>query len=144
MVLDPCYAPGYRNFDVCFLLCCALESSYLGRLSAIKVQLELEFCTYTDGSDKYPLLEIGNSQKPRSFKNTVNLPTDYTPNSKAWMTAETFRDWLKKFHRKMKTQQQKLALVLDNCVAHPKNVVGLKPTEHFFLPPNTTSVLQLL
>ena len=30
------------NFDVCFLFCCALESSYLGRLSAIKVQLELE------------------------------------------------------------------------------------------------------
>ena len=42
MVLDPCYAPGYRNFDVCLLLSCALESSYLGRLSAIKVQLELE------------------------------------------------------------------------------------------------------
>ena len=26
VVLDPCYAPGYRNFDVCFLFCCALES----------------------------------------------------------------------------------------------------------------------
>ena len=43
VVLDPCYVPGYRNFDVCFLgFFCALESSCLGRLSAIKVQLELE------------------------------------------------------------------------------------------------------
>ena len=30
VVLDPCYAPGYRNFNVCFLFCCALESSCLG------------------------------------------------------------------------------------------------------------------
>ena len=42
VVLDPCYAPGYRNFDV-FLFCCALESSCLGRLSAIKVELELTY-----------------------------------------------------------------------------------------------------
>ena len=61
MVLDPCYAPGYRNFDVCFLFCCALKSSCLGRLSAIKVQLELEllssgglFPSY--GTELIPLL----------------------------------------------------------------------------------------
>ena len=40
VVLDPSYVPGYRNFVDCFLFCCALESSCLGRLSAIKVQLE--------------------------------------------------------------------------------------------------------
>ena len=42
MVLDPSYLPGHRIFDDCFLFCCALESSCLGRLSAIKVQLELK------------------------------------------------------------------------------------------------------
>ena len=113
-----------------------------GKLS--KDRITLLFCTNMDGSDKYPLLAIGKSQKPRSFKNQVTLPTDYTANSKAWMTAEIFRDWLKKFDRKMTIQQRKVALVLDNCAAHPKNVVGLKSTELFFLPPNTTSVLQPL
>ena len=49
VVLDPFYAPGYRNFDVCFLFCCALESSCLERLSAIKVQLELEFTLQPQG-----------------------------------------------------------------------------------------------
>ena len=41
MVLDPSYASGYWNFVDCFLFCCALESSCVGRLSATKVQLEL-------------------------------------------------------------------------------------------------------
>ena len=40
-IFDPSYVPGYRYFDDCFLFCCALESSCLGRLSAIKVQLEI-------------------------------------------------------------------------------------------------------
>ena len=39
----PSYVPGYRIFYDCFLFFCSLESSCLGRLSAIKVQLELEF-----------------------------------------------------------------------------------------------------
>ena len=44
MVLDPSYVSGYRNFVDCFLFCCGLESSCMGRLSAIKIQLELELC----------------------------------------------------------------------------------------------------
>ena len=42
VVLDPSYASGYWNFVDCFLFSCALESSCKGRLSAIKVELELE------------------------------------------------------------------------------------------------------
>ena len=38
----PLLCPWTENFVDCFLFCCALESSCLGRLSAIKVQLELE------------------------------------------------------------------------------------------------------
>ena len=38
----PLLCPWTQNFVGCFLFCCALESSCLGRLSAIKVQLELE------------------------------------------------------------------------------------------------------
>ena len=46
MALPECFLLPHLNFDVCLLLSCALESSYLGRLSAIKVQLELELEKY--------------------------------------------------------------------------------------------------
>ena len=38
------------------------------------------FCCNMDGSDKYPLLCVGKSEKPRCFKNVVTLPTDYKNN----------------------------------------------------------------
>ena len=113
-----------------------------GKLS--KDRLTLMFCVNMDGSDKCPLLTIGKSQKPRSFKNKVTLPTEYKSNRKAWMTSDIFTEWLKKFDRKMTTQKRKVALLLDNCAAHPKNVTGLKSVELYYLPPNTTSVLQPL
>ena len=37
-----------------------------------------------------------------------------------------------------------MALLLDNCASHTKSVPGLKAVTLFFLPPNTTSVLQPL
>ena len=66
LVLDPSYFPGYRNFVGCFLFRCALESSYLGRLSAIKVQLELEFMACR-GS--FPSCREENHPNPKSGRN---------------------------------------------------------------------------
>lgn len=40
-----------------------------------------------DGTEKLPLLVIGKSAKPRSFKN-AKIPVDYTANAKAWMTSK--------------------------------------------------------
>ena len=37
--------------------------------------------------------------------------------------------------------QRKIALIIDNCPAHPE-VPGLKWVELIFLPPNTTSITQ--
>ena len=48
-----------------------------------KDRISLLFCTNMDESDKYPLLAIGKSRKPRCFKNHVTLPTEYTSNTKA-------------------------------------------------------------
>ncbi|GFR58451.1 tigger transposable element-derived protein [Elysia marginata] len=41
----------------------------------------------------------------------------------------------------MVTQKRKIAMVVDNCPAHPK-FEDLKAIELIFLPPNTTSILQ--
>jgi hypothetical protein len=41
------------------------------------------------GTEKVPLLVIGKSAKPRSFKN-ARIPVDYKANKKAWMTGKFF------------------------------------------------------
>ena len=112
-----------------------------GKLS--KDRITVLFCTNTNRSDKLPLLCIGKSQKPRSFRGHVTLPTEYKSNKKAWMTSELFLDWLKKVDRKVTLQIHKICHLLDNCAAHPKKVLGLKSISLFFLPPNMTSILQL-
>ena len=57
------------------------------------------------------------------------------------MTGDLFTNWLKKLDNKFHIQKRKIAMVLDNCSAHP-HVTGLKAIKLFFLPPNTTSVTQ--
>ena len=111
-----------------------------GKMS--KERISIMFCANMDGSYKVPLLCIGKSQKPRSFRGHLTLPTEYKANSTAWMTSEIFMEWLRKLDSKMSLQRRKIALLLDNCSAHPKTVSGLKSVRMFFLPPNCTSVLQ--
>ena len=57
---------------------------------------------------------------------------------------EIFTEWLRKFDSRMSLQNRRITLLLDNCCAHPKSVSGLKSIQMFFLPPNCTSVLQLM
>ncbi|XP_037792589.1 tigger transposable element-derived protein 6-like [Penaeus monodon] len=94
-----------------------------------------------DGSDKVELLVVGRVWTPRCFKNVKNIPLDYHANNKAWMTSNLFTQWSKKLDRRFKREDKTVALVLDNCPAHPGQVPGLTL---FFLPPNTTSKTQPL
>ncbi|XP_064488391.1 tigger transposable element-derived protein 4-like [Ornithodoros turicata] len=93
------------------------------------------------GTEKLPLFVIGKSSKPRCFKNIRTLPTEYTSNSKAWMTGELFKWWRKKLDRKFELQKRRVLLIVDNCSAH-KVDVELKSIELAFLPANTTAALQ--
>lgn len=106
-----------------------------------KERITVLVCANMSGSEKIPLLVIGKSANPRCFKNIKTLPTDYTSNKKAWMTSEIFTDWIVKLDKKFQRQQRKVAMIVDNCPAHPK-VKGLKNTTLVFLPPNTTSKTQ--
>ena len=92
------------------------------------------------GMDKLPWLAIGKSKKPRAFKNVRKLPVDYEANKKAWMRTDLFEQYLHKLDRKVKSDGQKIVMVLDNCPAHPH--VKLENVELAFLPPNTTSRTQ--
>ena len=111
-----------------------------GKMS--KERISVLFCANMDGTDRVPLLCIGKSHNPRSFRGHLTLPTEYRANSKAWMTGDIFTEWIRKFDSRMSLQNRKIALLLDNCSAHPKYISGLKSVKMFFLPPNCTSILQ--
>ena len=98
-------------------------------------------CANMSGTDKVPLFVLGKAAKPRCFKNVKSLPTEYDSNAKAWMTGEIFTRWVKKFDMKCHRQHRRVALIVDNCPAHPK-IKGLKAVKLVFLPPNTTSRTQ--
>ena len=57
------------------------------------------------------------------------------------MSSELFEEWIKEIDRKFSVQKRKVALIIDNCPAHP-NVPNLNWVELIFLPPNTTSITQ--
>ena len=86
------------------------------------------------------LFAVGKSQNPRAFKNVKQIPVDYVANKKACLRRGIFEEWLKKLDSKMGKAGRKIAMIVDNCTAHPH--VELDNIELFFLPPNTTSHTQ--
>ncbi|XP_064418223.1 tigger transposable element-derived protein 4-like [Latimeria chalumnae] len=95
-----------------------------------------------EGSDKRDLLVIGKSQNPRCLKGVRLKSVTYTANEKAWMTSSEFEKFVRNFDADMTKQKRKVALVIDNCPAHPTKISGLKSVKLFFLPPNTTARTQ--
>ena len=90
--------------------------------------------------EKGPMLVIGKSKTPRCFAGVKSLPLPYQGNSKAWMTADIFEDYLKKWNWRLAQQNGHILLVVDNCRAHPHLVLSNITLK--FLPPNTTAKLQ--
>jgi hypothetical protein len=95
-----------------------------------------------DGSEKLPLLVIGRSEQPRSFKNIKSFPCKYRHNKTAWMTCTLFEEFLQTLNAKMAAKHRNTLLFIDNCAAHPKNVAHLSNVCVEFLPPDMTSVVQ--
>ena len=91
--------------------------------------------------EKLPIFVIGKSKRPHCFKNVKSLPCQYIAQKKSWMDSKIFEDWVRKIDRKIYTDGRKIALIIDNCPAHPP-VSDLTNIQLIFLPPNTTSVLQ--
>ncbi|XP_025406344.1 tigger transposable element-derived protein 6-like, partial [Sipha flava] len=85
--------------------------------------------------------KYGKAKKPRCFKGIKSLPVDYRSNKKAWMTSSLFSEWLLNFGRKMKLENRKVLLFIDNCTAHNHDI-ELSSIKVHFLPPSTTSILQ--
>ena len=91
--------------------------------------------------DKIPMFVIGKSVKPRCFKGIKKKPCRYRAQKKSWMTSDLFEEWVRELDRKFQREDRKIALIVDNCPAHP-DINDLKAIELVFLPPNTTSHTQ--
>ena len=93
--------------------------------------------------EKILMFYIGKSASPRCFKHVRNPPCRYRSQKKAWMDGTLFEEWLHELHRKFEMQGRKVAMIVDNCPAHPE-VLGLKAINLQFLPSNTTSRTQAM
>ena len=87
--------------------------------------------------EKLPMFVIGKAKKPRCFKNVKFLPCRYRSQRKSWMDGVLFEEWVRELDRKFACEENNVALVIDNCPAHP-HIENLKAIQLFFLPPNTT------
>ena len=91
--------------------------------------------------ERLPMFVIGKSKNPRCFKWVKRVPCRYRVQQKSWMSSELFEEWVKELDRNFGSKKRKIALIIDNCLAHP-DVPALEWVELIFLPPNTTSVTQ--
>ena len=86
--------------------------------------------------EKLPMFVIWKSKNPRCFKNVKHLPCEYKSQKKSWMNSEIFEEWVRKLDQKFRADDQKIALIIDNCPAHP-SISNLINIQIVFLPPNT-------
>ncbi|XP_067872855.1 tigger transposable element-derived protein 3-like [Heterodontus francisci] len=117
----------------------------IGSFKKTKDQLTALLCCNMTGTEKTKLLLVGKIQNPQCFQGIpfLSIPVTYISEQNAWMTATIFAKWLKDFDQEMKRQRRNVALLLDKCSAHPRNVI-LQNVKLFFLPSNAMTLIQPL
>ena len=88
--------------------------------------------------EKLPMFVIGKSARPRCFAGIRNLPCRYRSQKTSWIDSALFEEWVRELDRKFLREGRKIALIVDNCPAHPL-IEGLSAIQLVFLPPNTIS-----
>ena len=91
--------------------------------------------------EKLPMFVIDKSKTPRCLKHIENLPCKYKSQKKSWIDSQIFEESVHKLDQTFRMEGRKIALLIDNCPAHPF-VSDLTIVQLVFLPPNNTSVLQ--
>lgn len=108
----------------------------------MKTRITVAFNCSMMGSDKLTPLVIGTSKKPRCFKGMKNLSINLMSNWNAWMTGSVFEGYLPEWDVQLCMKNKKMALILDNCMAHPNLFPG--NINFVFLPPTATLIIQPL
>ena len=77
--------------------------------------------------ERLPIFAIGKAKNPRYFKGVKSITCRYRVQPKSWMSSELFEEWNKELDRSFGVQKRKIALIVDNCPAHP-TVTGFEWT----------------
>lgn len=117
-----------------------------------KDRVTLLLCSNASGDYMAKPMLIYRSLNPRALKgiNKNALPVYWKANSKAWVTADLFRNWFLncfvpevESYLKRNNLNFKALLLVDNAPGHPQDLCHPN-VQIVFLPPNTTSLLQPL
>ena len=57
----------------------------------------------------------------------INFRADTERRKKGWMTGALFEEWVRKLDSSFLAQSRKVALLIENCPAHPE-IMNLTPT----------------
>ena len=90
---------------------------------------------------KLPIFIRGKSKNPCYFKSVKHLPCQYVAQKKSWMNSQNFENWVRKLDQKYRVNERKIALIIDNCSAHP-SIPNLTNIELVFLHPPITNTHQ--
>ena len=87
-----------------------------GKLSKVRIT---GMASGNAAGDKLPMFAIGKARKPRCFKKVKFLPCRYRHQKKSWMGVILLEEWVRELDRKFLSGGRNVALVIDNCPAHP-------------------------
>ena len=110
-----------------------------------KERITIMLTCNANGTEKLKPLLIHKYQNPRAIINVNKdtLKVKYYWNIKAWMQTTIFNDYLKDLNNEMKKQNRNILLLLDNAPTHSiSESTNLTNVRVYFLPPNTTALLQ--
>ena len=91
--------------------------------------------------DKLPIFVVGKAEKPGYFSEVANLPCRFRDQEKSWIDRELFEEWVREIDRYFETQGRTIALLVENCPAHPE-IEGLKAINLVLLPSNAEFCIQ--
>jgi hypothetical protein len=122
-----------------------LSDRRLAGVKGNKNRLTYVFTANADGSEKLPAFIIGKAAQPRAFqkKSGAQLGFYYWSNSKAWMTAQLYQEWIQQWDSELQVKKRKILLLQDNFSGHivPPNLQNIQ-VENF--EPNLTAHVQPL
>jgi len=98
-------------------------------------------CANMTGTDKLPLLVVGNSNAPSAcFRRCDRNLVLYESDAKSWMNPSAFATWLKGMDTRFAKSQKKVALIVDHSAVDSMDRLSLEAIRLVYLPP--TSILQ--
>jgi hypothetical protein len=124
-----------------------LATTPLPGRKADKSRITVALCTNATGTDRLPLLFIGNAKQPRALRglNFEALGCQWRSSKKAWMNTIIMTEWLQFFYRHV--GERSVILSMDNLQAHINATQAAPPPSNvhiIWFPKNSTSMFQPL